>query len=96
MRDCMELAASCIDKDELGIFVAVIWECWNNQNRFIFQKPDHNLAVLGQRAASFVKQYHKLKEKEAVSRLPHEAHWKPPVTGMLNLNYDGGQVGEAG
>ena len=57
----MELAASCLDRDELGIFVAIIWECWNARNRFIFQKPDHNLAVLGQRATSFTKQYFKLK-----------------------------------
>ena len=31
-----------------------------------------------------------------MSSLPHEAHWKPPVTRVLKLNLEGGRVGEAG
>jgi len=54
----MESSAETIDTEEqLGAFVAVIWECWNARKRFIFQKPDHNLGILGARVENFVKSY---------------------------------------
>jgi len=45
MRDCVELAEELLNGDDLREFLAILWECWNVRNRFMFQKPDTNLGV---------------------------------------------------
>jgi len=57
LRDCNEMVSNALDSDELGNFIAILSECWNTRNHFIFRKPDKNLEVLGPQALTFVKSF---------------------------------------
>jgi len=65
--DCIDRAKRLLDGDGFVDFLAVLWECWNAHNRFIFSKPDGNLHTLGRRAIDFVKSYRDAKESEPAS-----------------------------
>ncbi|KAJ8436631.1 hypothetical protein Cgig2_029877 [Carnegiea gigantea] len=54
LADCIANASHTLDDDAFGDFLAVMWECWNARNRFIFSTPDRNLATLGKRALDFL------------------------------------------
>ena len=54
IRDCVECAANRLGPEELGEFIAILCECWNVQNRFVFGKPDNRLDILGDRVVAFV------------------------------------------
>jgi len=84
------------DNEELGHFVAIVWECWNARNRFIFEMPDYNLSVLGVRAMKMVQSYTKAQEVHVVPAVSHQTQWKPPIFAVVKLNFDCGKVGEDG
>jgi len=58
LADCITNASHTLDDDAFGDLLAVMWECWNARNRFIFSSPDRNLATLGKCALDFVRSYH--------------------------------------
>ena len=62
-RDCLECAPNRLSPEELGEFIAILWECWNARNRFIFGKPDNRLDVLGDRAMAFVRSFWEATER---------------------------------
>jgi len=57
MRDYLEQASTTMDLDQLAEFVAICWEIWNVRNKYVFGRPDSNLAVLSSRAINFVMSY---------------------------------------
>ena len=71
MRDCVDRVAKILDVDELGNFVAIVWEIWNARNQFIFNCLDHRLASLSCRAVDFVKNYRATKDMEGGSKAQH-------------------------
>ncbi|KAJ8443265.1 hypothetical protein Cgig2_010160 [Carnegiea gigantea] len=82
--------------DELGEFLAVLWECWNARNHFIFETPDKSLAILGARTISFVRSCRASHACETEKKSASPALWKPPESGWFKLNFDGGKNGESG
>ncbi|KAJ8433536.1 hypothetical protein Cgig2_018089 [Carnegiea gigantea] len=91
--DYLEHASTSLDPDKLGEFVAVLWECWNARNRFIFGRRDSNWRVLAGRAVSFVRRYRELKSMPAAPDEGGGACWVPPSAGVFKLNFDAGRVG---
>ncbi|KAJ8445551.1 hypothetical protein Cgig2_012439 [Carnegiea gigantea] len=83
LADCITNASCTLDEDVFGDFLAVMWDCWNARNRFIFSIPNSNVATLGRRALDFVRSYRLHHE---TSSLPHDvAHpftWTPPPPGL--------------
>ncbi|KAJ8420194.1 hypothetical protein Cgig2_023774 [Carnegiea gigantea] len=96
MVDCFKAAMENINLDELGEFLAVLWECWNARNCFIFQTPSKSLAILGARAISFVRGYRASHACETEGKVASPALWKPPESGWFKLNFAGGKNGESG
>ena len=73
----MECAAKRLGPQEFGEFIAIVWECWNGHNCFIFGRPDGRLEVLGDTAVAFVRSYHEQRRKMAVANndiLPTGCH----------------------
>ncbi|KAJ8452108.1 hypothetical protein Cgig2_016689 [Carnegiea gigantea] len=95
-RDCVERATKILDVDELGNFVAIIWEIWNARNRFIFKRSDHHLASLSYGVIDFVKNYRAMQDMDGESKAYDQVLWQPPDMGVLKLNFDRGKVGEYG
>ncbi|KAJ8424700.1 hypothetical protein Cgig2_018507 [Carnegiea gigantea] len=95
-QDYVEAAGKRLEAEAFGDFVAVLWECWNARNRFIFRSPDQNLAVLSDRAISFIKAYREFLVKEEIQKVTHPCTWHPPPMGMLKLNVDTGSMRTAG
>ncbi|KAJ8425867.1 hypothetical protein Cgig2_028212 [Carnegiea gigantea] len=91
-----------MDRRQMGEFFSILWEYWNARSCFIFQQPDKNLAVLGDKAVSFVRRYRECQALEALAPTsqtaptPLTASWKPSMAGFLKLNFDGGKVGGGG
>ena len=96
MSDCILVARKELSLDELGMFVAILWECWNVRNQFIFGSPDMDVALRSSRAIRFVTSYRQMREPLCSSGCAAPTGWKPPSTGMLKLNFDSGQIGEQG
>jgi len=92
MRDCLEQAATKMDLDQLGEFVAIYWEIWNARNRYVFGRPNSNLEVLSSHVVKFVMNYRELREKTENPKVQHQALRRPPGAGMMKLNFDGGNV----
>ncbi|KAJ8428491.1 hypothetical protein Cgig2_029944 [Carnegiea gigantea] len=87
LADCVAKARETLDKDSFGDFLAVMWECWNARNRFIFRRPDNNLSVLGKRVIAFVRSFHELQNVElSPHTTPHPNYWSPPMTGIVADN----------
>jgi len=63
MLDCITIASRELSTDDLGMFVALLWECWNARNRFIFGSQERDAAQLSKRTATFVMSYRQMKEK---------------------------------
>ncbi|KAJ8429882.1 hypothetical protein Cgig2_014162 [Carnegiea gigantea] len=78
IMDCILFAKKRLDLDHLGDFVAVLWECWNKRNRFIFGDRIYTFHGLADRAKNLVRSYRKVREGtgEGVSSTPQ--FWKPP------------------
>lgn len=95
-RDCVEGAMKSLNQESLGNFLAILWKCWEAQNRFIFTSSDINFALLCEQAISFVKQYREHK-MVAEAKIPkHQEKWRPPPAGVYKLNFDGGRIGDSG
>jgi len=52
--DMVGKVAAVLSLDRLGEFVAVMWKCWNSQNRFLFRKKEGWRGGLAHRAITFV------------------------------------------
>ena len=90
------MASQVLSTDELGMFVAILWECWNARNRFIFGSIEKNVAQLSKRAVHFVMSYRQMKEQTCTNGHAQPTAWKPPTMGILKLNFDSGKIGEHG
>lgn len=74
--------------------MAILWECWNAHNCFVFDDtPVHNLSSLGNRAVAFVQSYRDTHACKMRSPTPHPTLWRPPPVGWVKLNFDGGKEG---
>ncbi|KAJ8434427.1 hypothetical protein Cgig2_002629 [Carnegiea gigantea] len=81
--DMIGRAAKVLEEDRLGKFVAVMWECWNSRNRFIFGQKEGKRAGLARRAVQYVHTFRALKEDAGPS-------------GLLKINFDAGKVAGEG
>ena len=63
-------------------------------NRFIFRAPDKDVSQLSKRAVNFVMSYRQMKEQTSDIRPVLPKLWKPPIMGILNMNFDCGKAGE--
>jgi len=94
--DCIDGARVKLNKDKFREFLAVMWECWNVHNRFIFKRPECDLHVLSKRAIAFVHSFREHCELDRAASLPHHpSSWAPPVTGISKLNFDAGRIGDS-
>ncbi|KAJ8444433.1 hypothetical protein Cgig2_005955 [Carnegiea gigantea] len=90
---CISKARENLDKDAFVDFLAVMWECWNAHNCFVFRRPDNNLSVLGKRAIAFVHSFRELQNVELPPQtMLHPTYWSPLMTGCTKLNFDAGIV----
>ena len=62
--------------------------CFNNRVR--------GWKVLSKRACSFVRCYREVKLQSEVGKDLLPCIWRPPPTGILKLNFDGGKIGDNG
>ena len=91
----MEEVCISLDCELLDIFMAVMWECQNTKNCFIFGKMNTNLGVLRLGTIAFVRSFCEAQEREGLpSVVIHLELWRPPAHGCMKLNYDGGNMGE--
>jgi len=88
----LEKATTTLSADRLTEFVAIMWECWNARNRFIF--GDENLRDdLAQRAIRFVHSFREMKERGVNCSTPEmPCLWAPPSEGLVKVNFDAGKV----
>ncbi|KAJ8444225.1 LOW QUALITY PROTEIN: hypothetical protein Cgig2_028106 [Carnegiea gigantea] len=94
--DYMLLAKDSLDNDELGEFAAVLWECWNSHNNFLFGTRRINLHHVGKRAPAFVQNYRKVQVDSVLDSKCETAcsDWRPSDAGYLKLNVDAGRLEE--
>ncbi|KAJ8436147.1 hypothetical protein Cgig2_029759 [Carnegiea gigantea] len=94
LLDCLLKAIEQLTHDEFGEFLAVMWECWNARNHFIFKTRDCYLDKLGKRAISYIRSYSGQQEIDSFpSTVPHPSTWTPPTTSCVKINFDGGSIG---
>ena len=92
---CILQASKVLNQDAFGDFLAVMWECWDARNRFIFKFPDRDLQTLGRRAIAFVQSYRDHAASGDVSGpTPHPSTWSPPGSGFMKLNFDAGFISD--
>ncbi|KAJ8436518.1 hypothetical protein Cgig2_003216 [Carnegiea gigantea] len=85
-----------LDSDKFGELLAIMWECWNARNIFIFKNSDKNLHVLGKKAIEFVHSFRAHHEPICfIDSSSHPTAWSPPIAGCLKLNFDRGLVGDS-
>ena len=94
LADCITNASHTLDDDAFGDLLAVMWECWNARNRFIFSSPDRNLATLGKCALDFVRSYH-LHQETTPPRRGSPLCQDSAAPGYVKLNFDGAIFGES-
>ncbi|KAJ8450821.1 hypothetical protein Cgig2_032446 [Carnegiea gigantea] len=94
--DCLGSACTQMEGARFGEFVAVLWECWNARNRFIFKRLYRNLESLSLRAITLVRTFRDTQVKGAIPTTLLPVTWKPPMPGTVKLNFDGGRVVEDG
>ncbi|KAJ8429174.1 hypothetical protein Cgig2_010124 [Carnegiea gigantea] len=93
LADCLIKAREYPTQDEFGDFLAIMWECWNARNRFIFQTPDCHLENLGKRAIANVHSYRAQQDIDSpFSKVSHPSTRIPPATGYVKINFDGSSV----
>lgn len=96
MEDCIASTSKMVDLDKLGDFLAILWEIWNAQNRFVFRNLDRNIQSLAWRAAEFVRSYCELQARVEPTVTRHLVIWSPPTLGLYKMNFDGGKLEETG
>lgn len=90
--DALLKASQELTLDQLGEYVAVMCECWNSWNRFIFGKKDGDWTLLASRAVSFIHSFREMRENDApVPRTTVTTCWVPPSSGLFRLNFDAGK-----
>ena len=95
--DVVARVANVLSADRVAEFVAVMWECWNSRNRFIFGQQDCWRGGLAQRAINFVHEFRAMKEQgQRCSMLEDQSIWEPPSEGLLKVNFDAGMFPGAG
>ena len=93
--DALLQASKVLSLDRLGEYVAVLWECWNLRNRFIFEKKVDNGDALASRAVAFVLNFRRMRDEESpVPQSTDASCWRPPSLGIFKLNFDAGKVGQ--
>ncbi|KAJ8445873.1 LOW QUALITY PROTEIN: hypothetical protein Cgig2_000185 [Carnegiea gigantea] len=94
LLDCIDCARTRLDDDRFGEFLAVMWECCNVRNRFIFKNPDKNLYVLeSNRFCSPL--LHSSRANIARKLEPPPYRLVTTHAGCLKLNFDGGRIGDS-
>ncbi|KAJ8441764.1 hypothetical protein Cgig2_009010 [Carnegiea gigantea] len=58
--------------------------------------PNFNPSVLGVRALKLVQSFAEAQEARVAPEASNQTKWKPPISGVLKLNFDGGKIGESG
>ena len=100
--DRLQQVASMLDDPQMGEYLAILWEIWNERNRLIF---GHGSSRGGRgsaaRAVQFVRSFMEFKTQSlpkgrSAGTLAQEPVWRPPDSGTLRLNFDAGQIGERG
>ncbi|KAJ8448142.1 hypothetical protein Cgig2_031866 [Carnegiea gigantea] len=95
--DALMKASQRLMLDRLGEHVAVMWECWNSRNRFIFGKKEGNRAGLATRAMAFVHNFRRIREDDTPAPTTSATTcWMPPSLGLFKLNFDARKVGQNG
>ena len=92
--DSLLMAVQSLDKHQLGEFVAVMWEVWNERNRVVFGQ-----GVVGwkkqlvARAVQFMRSYNDFKGYSSQMLATRDKVWTPPDIGIHKLNFDAVKVG---
>ncbi|KAJ8437863.1 hypothetical protein Cgig2_002997 [Carnegiea gigantea] len=95
--DAILKASRRLPSDRLGKYVAVMSECWNSRNRFIFGKKEGNRVGLAACAVAFVHNFRRIREDDKLTPTTSAtAYWMPPSSGLFKLNFDAGMVGQNG
>lgn len=85
-----------LDDDSLGNFIAVAWECWNQRNKSLFQSRDKSSSNVVSRALSFVQSFREARDREDCEVVGCPTVWKPPIHGVLKINFDAGKLADLG
>ena len=87
-------ATQSLNQQQIGEFVAIMWEVWNERNRVIFgQRAVGMKRGLAAKVVQFVRNYNEFNGHSQQTLATQDPLWKPPDTDTYKLNFDAGMVG---